>query len=198
MPNPNSSGTGFLDVSSWIQLWGEDAAWSYMDALHENIMQYTHSGSAPCRQAASGEAVVGISFAYRGARLKEQGASIEIIAPSEGVGWDLEAFAIVDGTRNLEAAQTLADWSISRQAKTILPGLPSIESASSTSGETATTARPSKCSTASPRGTVTGAGICAVSGLGTFRDQGRIGSRCRTTEVLPRRVAEWCGSSAVG
>lgn len=119
MPNPNSSGTGFLDVSSWIQLWGEDAAWSYMDALHENIMQYTHSGSAPCRQAASGEAVVGISFAYRGARLKEQGAPIEIIAPSEGVGWDLEAFAIVDGTRNLEAAQALADWSISRQANEV-------------------------------------------------------------------------------
>jgi len=119
MPNPNSSGTGFLDVSSWIQLWGEDEAWAYMDALHENIMQYTHSGSAPCRQAASGEAVVGISFAYRGARLKEQGAPIEIIAPSEGVGWDLEAFAIVNGTRNLEAAQTLADWSVSRRANEI-------------------------------------------------------------------------------
>src|SRR5690606_40017086 len=24
MPNPNSSGTGFLDVSSWLQLFGED------------------------------------------------------------------------------------------------------------------------------------------------------------------------------
>ncbi|MEK7245854.1 MAG: ABC transporter substrate-binding protein, partial [Pseudomonadota bacterium] len=23
MPNPNSSGTGFLDVSSWLQMWGE-------------------------------------------------------------------------------------------------------------------------------------------------------------------------------
>ncbi|MCC9003880.1 MAG: ABC transporter substrate-binding protein, partial [Candidatus Competibacter sp.] len=24
MPNPNSSGTGFLDVSAWLQMWGED------------------------------------------------------------------------------------------------------------------------------------------------------------------------------
>lgn len=116
MPNPNSSGTGFLDVSSWIQIWGEQEAWAFMDALHKNIMQYTHSGSAPCRQAASGEAVVGVSFAYRGARLKEQGAPIEIIAPEEGAGWDLEAFAIVDGTQKLEAAQALADWSVSREA----------------------------------------------------------------------------------
>ena len=116
MPNPNSSGTGFLDVSSWLQMWGEEKAWSFMDALHENIMQYTHSGSAPCRQAAAGEAVVGVSFAYRGASLKEQGAPIEIIAPKEGVGWELESFAIVKGTDKLEAAKALADWSISREA----------------------------------------------------------------------------------
>src|SRR3546814_13170015 len=35
MPNPNSSGTGFLDVSSWIQLFGEDGAGSYMDRSEE-------------------------------------------------------------------------------------------------------------------------------------------------------------------
>ena len=63
MPNPNSSGTGFLDVSSWIQLKGEDAAWKYMDALHENISRYTHSGSAPCKLAARGETAIGVSFA---------------------------------------------------------------------------------------------------------------------------------------
>jgi iron(III) transport system substrate-binding protein len=45
MPNPASSGTGFLDVSSWIQIMGEEKAWEYMDALHENIGIYTHSGS---------------------------------------------------------------------------------------------------------------------------------------------------------
>jgi len=119
MPNPNSSGTGFLDVSSWIQLWGEEKAWAFMDALHENIIEYTHSGSAPCKRAAAGEAVVGVSFAYRGAQLKEQGAPIEVIAPEEGVGWDLEAFAIVRDTDKLDAARKLADWSVSPQANEI-------------------------------------------------------------------------------
>lgn len=119
MPNPNSSGTGFLDVSSWIQMWGEEKAWSFMDDLHQNIQEYTHSGSAPCKRAAAGEAVVGVSFAYRGAQLKESGAPIEIIAPEEGVGWDLEAFAIVHNTDKLEAARKLADWSVSRRANEI-------------------------------------------------------------------------------
>ncbi|MET0543628.1 MAG: extracellular solute-binding protein, partial [Variovorax sp.] len=70
MPNPASSGTGYLDVVSWLQLWGDDGGkgggWKYMDALHENIGQYTHSGSKPCNMAAAGEYVAGVSFEYRG------------------------------------------------------------------------------------------------------------------------------------
>jgi iron(III) transport system substrate-binding protein len=116
MPNPNSSGTGFLDVSAWLQMWGEDKGWKFMDALHENIAQYTHSGSKPCKMAAAGEVPIGISFAYRGAQEKGKGAPIEVIAPSEGVGWDLESFAIVKGTKKLEAAKQLADWSVTRKA----------------------------------------------------------------------------------
>src|SRR5262247_1548431 len=62
MPNPASSGTGFLDVSSWLQLFGESEGWKYMDALHQNIGVYTHSGSKPCSMAGAGEYAVGISF----------------------------------------------------------------------------------------------------------------------------------------
>ncbi|WP_204280264.1 ABC transporter substrate-binding protein, partial [Raoultella ornithinolytica] len=43
MPHPASSGTGFLIVSSWIQIMGEEAAWRYMEALHRNVALYTHS-----------------------------------------------------------------------------------------------------------------------------------------------------------
>jgi iron(III) transport system substrate-binding protein len=116
MPNPASSGTGFLDVSSWLQIFGEDKGWEYMDSLHNNIAAYTHSGSKPCRMAGAGEAVIGISFAFRGAKTKAEGAPIDIIVPEEGAGWDMEATAIVSGTANLEAAQTLVDWSITPKA----------------------------------------------------------------------------------
>ncbi|MGF1684103.1 putative 2-aminoethylphosphonate ABC transporter substrate-binding protein [Photobacterium minamisatsumaniensis] len=116
MPNPASSGTGFLDVSAWLQQFGEDAGWEYMEGLHKNIARYTHSGSAPCNLAATGEATMGVSFAFRGATLKEQGAPIDMIFPSEGVGWDMEAAAVVNGTSNLKAAQTLIDFAASEDA----------------------------------------------------------------------------------
>lgn len=116
MPNPASSGTGFLTVSGWIQSMGEPAAWAYMDKLNENIAAYTHSGSKPCKQAAAGEYPLGISIEYTGASLKTKGAPIEVVLPTEGSGWDMEATAIVKGTDDMAAAQALADWAVSKEA----------------------------------------------------------------------------------
>ena len=101
MPNPASSGTGFFDVTAWLTLWGDEngkgGGWKYMDALHENIAQYTHSGSKPCNMAAAGEYVIGISFEYRANTNKAKGAPIDLVFPKEGLGWDLEAFAHPQG-----------------------------------------------------------------------------------------------------
>ncbi len=119
MPHPASSGTGYLTVAAWIQLMGKDEAWKYMDALHENIGVYTHSGSAPCVQAAKGERVAGISLDMRAAKEKTSGAPLEIVVPSEGIGWDMEAIAIVKGTKNADAAKKVADWAASKAANEV-------------------------------------------------------------------------------
>lgn len=120
MPNPASSGTGYFDVVAWLTLWGDDGGkgggWKFMDALHENIAQYTHSGSRPCNMAASGEYVAGISFEYRANANKAKGAPIDLVFPKEGLGWDLEAFAIHKGTKKPDAAKRLADWASSKDA----------------------------------------------------------------------------------
>lgn len=116
MPHPASSGTGYLKVAAWLQIMGEQGGWAYMDKLHENIAVYTHSGSAPCVQAAKGERMVGIGFDMRGAREKTQGAPIDLILPKEGAGWDMEATAIVKGTKNLAAAKKVADWVATQKA----------------------------------------------------------------------------------
>ncbi len=119
MPNPNSSGTGFLTVSAWLQMMGEDGAWTFMDALHQNMERYTHSGSKPCRLAAAGEVPIGISFAFRGAKLKKKGAPLDLITPTEGVGWEVEASGILKTSKKIEAAKKLIDWHISPAAMKI-------------------------------------------------------------------------------
>jgi iron(III) transport system substrate-binding protein len=120
MPNPASAGTGFFDVTAWLTLFGRrqrQGRWLEVHGrLHENIAQYTHSGSKPCNMAASGEFVVGISFEYRANANKAKGAPIDLVFPKEGLGWDLEAFAIHKGTKKLDAAKKLADWASSKDA----------------------------------------------------------------------------------
>ena len=120
MPNPASSGTGYFDVTAWLHLFGDDngkgGGWKYMDGLHENIAQYTHSGSKPCVLAGNGEFVLGISFEYRANTVKAKGAPIDLVFPKEGLGWDLEAFAIHKGTKKPDAAKKLADWASSKNA----------------------------------------------------------------------------------
>lgn len=73
MPNPSSSGTGYLSVAGWLQTMGEQQGWQFMNGLHQNIDRYTHSGSAPCKLAASGETVIGISFDFPATSLKAKG-----------------------------------------------------------------------------------------------------------------------------
>ena len=118
MPNPASSGTGYLMVSAWLQAMGEKAGWEFMDKLHQNVANYTHSGSAPCVLAARGERVIGLCLDMRAASEKTKGAPIEIAVPAKN-GWEIEATAIVKGSKNMDAAKKLVDWTVSKQAAEI-------------------------------------------------------------------------------
>jgi iron(III) transport system substrate-binding protein len=107
--HPASSGTGYLDVAG-CGCGGDADAWKFMDALHDNIAHYTHSGSKPCREAGAGEFPIGVSFEYRAVTTKKSGAPIDIIFPKEGLGWDLEASGIMKTTKKVDAARKLMDW----------------------------------------------------------------------------------------
>ena len=119
LSNPASSGTGFFHVSGWIQMFGEEKAWAFMDRLHENIAQYQHSGTKPCRDAATGEFAVGISYELAGASLKTKGAPLDVLLMKEGGGWDMDTAAILKGTTKLDAAKRLMDFAASLKANEI-------------------------------------------------------------------------------
>ena len=119
MPHPASSGTGYLDVSSWLQNMGDAEGWKYMDALHQNIAQYVHSGSKPCKQAGAGEFPIGISFEFRAHQVKKSGAPVDLIFPKEGLGWDIEATSVMKTSKKPDQAKRFADWMASKEANQI-------------------------------------------------------------------------------
>jgi iron(III) transport system substrate-binding protein len=115
MPNPASSGTGFLTVSAILQLMGEEKGWAYLDKLHANIASYTHSGSKPCKMAGSGEAAIGVSFAYRGFMQKKKGEPVLTIFPREGSGLDVEANCLIKKPTIKNGAKVFLDWAIGQE-----------------------------------------------------------------------------------
>lgn len=116
MPNAVSSHSGYMNVNDWLQKLGTDKGWAFMDALNQNIATYTHSGTKPCKMAAAGEYVIGISNDIVAPSLKTKGAPIDIIVPSDKVSWEIEASAIAKTTKKAEAAKRLMDWTVTKQA----------------------------------------------------------------------------------
>ncbi len=116
MPNPASSGTGFLTVSAILQLMGEEKGWDFLDQLHENIAMYTHSGSKPAKMAGKGEFPIGVSFAYRGFKQRDKGEPVVVAFPSEGSGYEVEANALMKKPRIKKEAKVFLDWAISDEA----------------------------------------------------------------------------------
>jgi len=113
MPNPASSGTGYLSVASVLQRLGEAEGWKYLDALDKNIAEYTKSGSKPCKDAAAGERAVGVSFEYVALEMKKKGAPVEMVLPKEGSGYEIEANALTRKGAKNPAAKQFLDWAIS-------------------------------------------------------------------------------------
>ncbi|MBI4392087.1 MAG: extracellular solute-binding protein, partial [candidate division NC10 bacterium] len=116
MPNPASSGTGYLQISSLLQMKGEARGWEYLKGLDKNIAQYIKSGSRPAKMAAAGEYAIGLSFEFAVAKLIEQGAPVKLVIPKEGAGYELEANALLKGAKRPEAAKRFLDWAISESA----------------------------------------------------------------------------------
>jgi iron(III) transport system substrate-binding protein len=125
MPNPASSGTGFLQVASLLVMLDPDykskpveknKAWDFLKKLDKNMGQYIKSGSKPAKLTAAGEYAVGCSFAFVYSSLKKKGFPVVMALPEEGAGFELEVNSLMKGAKNEKAAKQFLDWAISKSA----------------------------------------------------------------------------------
>ncbi|MCC7150713.1 MAG: ABC transporter substrate-binding protein [Rubrivivax sp.] len=135
MPNPASSGVGWLQVAALIQGRGEEG-WKYIGELNKNIAQYTSSGSKPCKMARSGEYAIGISFAFPAVQAIQEGFPLKMVIPPKWEGYELEATSILSSTKNMKDARRFVDWTLSPEAAALygkykeivtIPGVPPAE-----------------------------------------------------------------------
>lgn len=103
MPDPKSSGTGYMFVKSLVNAWGEEEAFDYFDALAENILQFTSSGSGPVNALVQGEAAVGLGMTAQAVTKINEGANLKILFFEEGSPYSLYGYAIPEGKQNRKA-----------------------------------------------------------------------------------------------
>ena len=117
--DPNSSGTAYTLLATIVQLQGEDKGFDFLKRLHKNINQYTKSGAAPAKAAASGETLIGITFLHDRVTMSVGGAPLKTVAPCEGTGYEVGSMSIIKGGKNQKEARAWYDWALTPEAQSI-------------------------------------------------------------------------------
>lgn len=112
MPDPKSSGTGYFFYKNWVNLWGEEQALAYVDALYGNLKQFTESGSGPIKLLRQGEVAVGLALTFQAVSEIGDGQPFAIIYPPEGSPYSLTGTAIIDGHQNKDGVREVYDYII--------------------------------------------------------------------------------------
>ncbi len=120
MPSPQSSGTAYAMIMTLIQTFGEDEAYAYMKELNPNIQTYTQSGTGPSKNLAIRETSIAIQFTPAFLKLVDEGYPAKVVFPAEGVGYEAAALSILKGAKNLENAQALVEWILSKEGQQVL------------------------------------------------------------------------------
>jgi len=117
--DPNSSGTSYTMLATIVQILGEDKGFDYLKRLHRNINQYTKSGAAPAKAAASGETLIGITFLHDLVTMAVGGAPLKLVAPCEGTGYEVGSMSIIKGGKNPKEARMWYDWALTAEAQAL-------------------------------------------------------------------------------
>jgi iron(III) transport system substrate-binding protein len=118
MPNPKTSGTGYMFLVSLINAWGEDAAFAYFDGLAENILQFTTSGSGPVNALIQGEVSIGMGMTLTAVNaINTRGIPLELLFFAEGAPSITTSFGIIKGKETRAVVKEVFEFAMTRLVK---------------------------------------------------------------------------------
>ena len=112
MPNPKSSGTGYMFLKSLVNEWGEKEAFEYFDKLTPNILQYTSSGSGPVNALVQGEVAIGLGMTAQAVIQINEGAPLKVVYFEEGSPFSLYGQTMINGKETRESVKRVFDYLI--------------------------------------------------------------------------------------
>jgi len=114
MPNPASSGTGYMFLKSLVNALGEQEAFDYFDKLSENILSFTSSGSGPVNALKQGEAAIGFGMTAQTVSEINNGYPLRILFFDEGSPFSLYGLGMVKGKETRREVKEVFDHIVNR------------------------------------------------------------------------------------
>jgi len=110
MPNPKSSGTGYMFLKMLVNTWGEDEAFAYFDKLSANISQFTASGEGPVNALIQGEAAIGLGMTAQAVTEINNGSPLKILFFEEGAPFSTYGLSIISGKETRKPVKEVFDF----------------------------------------------------------------------------------------
>ncbi len=110
MPNPKSSGTGYVFLKSLVNAWGEDKAFEYLEQLEKNILQFTSSGSGAINSLIQGETAIALGMTSQAVKSINDGVNLKVVFFKEGSPYNAYGHGIIKGKEEREAVKKVFDY----------------------------------------------------------------------------------------
>ena len=113
MPDPKSSGTGYMFVKSLVNAWGEEKAIAYFEKLSENVLQFTSSGNGPVNALVQQEVAIALGMTGNAVVQLDDGAdNLEILYFEEGAPFSMYGQTIVKGKEERAAVKEVFEFMV--------------------------------------------------------------------------------------
>ncbi|MBE6939592.1 MAG: extracellular solute-binding protein [Ruminococcaceae bacterium] len=112
MPDPKSSGTGYMFLKSLVNAWGEEKAFDYFKKLSENVLQFTSSGNGPVNALIQEEVAIGLGMTANAVVQINEGVPLQVLFFEEGSPYSMYGQSIIKGKEQRKCVKEVFDYLI--------------------------------------------------------------------------------------
>lgn len=111
MGNPDQASSTRATIVALVELFGEARAFQILKRVHANVATYARRATNAARAVARGDATIAVIFLYDGANEVAGGFPVTLVAPCEGLAYDVVAASLMKGARNADSGRRFLAWS---------------------------------------------------------------------------------------
>lgn len=115
MPNPKSSGTGYMFYNGLASLDGLDDSYDYFTKLSANVKEFTSSGSAPMKAVERGETAIGFGMLWQIVGYCNTNKNLGFTFLDKGAPFNLYTMGIINGKQERTAVKEIFDFFYTEQ-----------------------------------------------------------------------------------